>query len=530
MTINRLIATLRDGCRRFAGARDGNTVITFVFAFIPLMALTGAAVDYSRANQLQTAMQAAADTTALMVAQNAASSTATAVQTTTNNYYRALFSNAAAQNLQVVGTYSSTNGSTVVVTATASYKTAFMGLVGFVNLPLAANSTASFGNSRLRVALVLDNTGSMSQSGKITALKTATNNLLNQLKAAVVNNGDVYVSIIPFVKDVDLGSTNYSASWIYWDDAAHQDNTSWDAQNGSCSAWGYWDRQSCLAPGSCSISGYYSQSSCQAATTGSCNNSSYTTQTQCQAGGYCSNPYYHTQYGCTSAHATWTTPAIWTVSNGVWTSSNTWTPNNHNTWNGCVMDRGDPGGPNTNNYDTNVTAPTTSDTASLFPAEQYSYCPQAAMGLSYNWTAMTNEVNNMTPNGSTNQNIGLELGWMSLTGGGPFTMPAEDPNYTYQHVIILLTDGLNTQDRWYGDGMNTSTQVDARQAITCTNAKAAGVVLYMIQVNTDGSPTSTLLQNCASDPGKFFLLTSSSQIVTTFAQIGTNLSKLRIAK
>jgi len=110
--------------------------------------------------------------------------------------------------------------------------------------------------------------------------------------------------------------------------------------------------------------------------------------------------------------------------------------------------------------------------------------------------------------------------------GGPFTAPAEDANYVYQHVIILLTDGLNTQDRWYSN----QSSIDARQSLTCTNAKAAGITLYMIQVNTDGSPTSTLLQNCATDSSKFFLLTSSSQIVTTFAQIGTNLSKLRIAK
>lgn len=46
---------------------------------------------------------------------------------------------------------------------------------------------------------------------------------------------------------------------------------------------------------------------------------------------------------------------------------------------------------------------------------------------------------------------------------------------------------------------------------------------------TDGDPTSTFLQNCASDSSKFFLLTSSSQIVTTFQAIGTNLTQLRIA-
>ena len=57
-----------------------------------------------------------------------------------------------------------------------------------------------------------------------------------------------------------------------------------------------------------------------------------------------------------------------------------------------------------------------------------------------------------------------------------------------------------------------------------------------MQVNTGGDPTSLLLKNCAGSPGKypdadkFFLLTSANAIVTTFAQIGTELSNLRVAK
>ena len=185
-------------------------------------------------------------------------------------------------------------------------------------------------------------------------------------------------------------------------------------------------------------------------------------------------------------------------------------------------------GPSSNNYDTNVTAPTTTITASLFPAEQYSSCPAAAvMPLSYSWTSMTNLVNSMVANGNTNQAIGLQLGWQSLVGGGPFPAPpAMDPNYKYSQVIILLTDGLNTQDRWY----TSQTSIDNRQAMTCANIKAAGITLYTVQVNTDGDPTSTLLQNCASGSDKFFLLTSASQMVSTFQQIGTNLSNLRIAQ
>lgn len=66
--------------------------------------------------------------------------------------------------------------------------------------------------------------------------------------------------------------------------------------------------------------------------------------------------------------------------------------------------------------------------------------------------------------------------------------------------------------------------------MTCDNIKAAKITLYTIQVNTGGDPTSTLLQNCASSSDKSFLLTSASGIATVFNQIGTNLTKLRVAK
>ena len=185
--------------------------------------------------------------------------------------------------------------------------------------------------------------------------------------------------------------------------------------------------------------------------------------------------------------------------------------------------------------------PATAPDSSKYPAEQYSLCPaQKVIPLTYDWSALNTAVNGMSPNGSTNQPIGVALGWLSLVGGGPFpAAPAMDTaHYTYNQYIILLSDGLNTQDRWYGDGMNTSTQVDYRMYYkpsgtatgTCQNAKAAGIKIYAVQVNTGGDPLSTLMQNCASDPSMFFMLTSSSQIVTTFQQIGTALANLHLSR
>ena len=444
---------------RFWRNQQGSIAPLLGIALIPLMAAVGAAVDYSQANAARANLQNALDSTALMLSKNAALQTNGALQTEATNTFNALFTATIAKNPTVTASYSTTNGSHIVLTGSATVNTSFMSIIGVESINITASSTSTWGNNRLRVALVLDNTGSMAQSGKITALKTATGNLLSQLQTAVVTPGDVYVSIVPFVDAVNLGSANSSATWIDW--------TDWNAINGKCSS------------------------------------TKYVTQSTCVA------------------------------------AKKTWTPASHSTWNGCVTDRGlpittGPDIPSAGNYDENVDPPVAGNLATLYPAFQAPSCPQAAIGLNYDWSAMTTEVSKMQPGGSTDQPIGLVWGWQTLVGGGPFTAPSMDPNYQYQQVIILLSDGLNTQDRWYGNGYSTSTQVDSRMDDlngngTCANIKAAGITIYTIQVNTDGSPTSTLLQNCASDPSKFFLLTSADEIVTTFGQIGTALSNLRLA-
>jgi hypothetical protein len=227
------------------------------------------------------------------------------------------------------------------------------------------------------------------------------------------------------------------------------------------------------------------------------------------------------------------TPALVLDSSGVPYASTA-----HSTWNGCVVDRGDRSAPNSGNYDTKVDAPTSSTPATLLAAEQYASCPQAILPLgsplvSGDWTKMTTLVGDMVAAGNTNQAIGLMHGWMSMMGGGPYpTPPVKDTNYIYNDVIILLTDGLNTQDRWY----TSQTSIDAREQLTCDNINAAKITLYTVQVNTGGDPTSTLLQKCAGSPGKypdsgkFFTVTSSNGIGTVFDQIGKQLSQLRIAK
>jgi len=444
---------------RFLHDHRGAVAPMFALAIIPVLGLTGAAIDYSRASSIRVSMQAALDATSLAMAKLAPTLTQTQLQTKTTAYFQAMFNRPEAKNVTITPTYSTTAGSQLTVSASGTMDTTFMNVMGYSSLNIGSSSTVKWGNTRLRVALALDNTGSMADDGKIGALKTATTDLLTQLKAAATNNGDVYVSLIPFANDVNVGATNYTANWIDWSD--------WEDDNGH-------------------------DTNTQTCTTTKSGRSGKTVK-KC-------------------------------------TNTTTWVPDNHNTWNGCITDRDQ-------DYDTLATAPNPADVnlpdtsaSTLFPADQSDYCPLQMMGLSYNWSSMNTLVGQMYPKGSTNQTIGLVWAWQSLVGGGPLTAPAMDPNYQYQQVIILISDGLNTQDRWYGNGSSVSTQVDARMAKACTNVKASGITLYTIQVNTGGDATSTVLQNCASDTKKFFSVTASNQIGTVFNQIGTNLSQLRISK
>ncbi|MBU6463051.1 MAG: pilus assembly protein [Bradyrhizobium sp.] len=448
---------------RFRRDQRGNFAMIFAIVLVPLLTFLGAAIDYGRATRARATMQSVLDSVSLMVAKDLSSGLITTSQVTAKaqSYFNALYTDSEAQGVNISATYTQASGSTaatVLVTGSASISTDFMQLAGFNTMPFQAASTSTWGSSLLRVALVLDNTGSMAQYGKMAALQPAAKNLVTQLSALAQNQGDVYISVVPFEVNVNVGSfngvSNTNASWLRWDQ--------WDPSNTDSKGRSY-----------CSQSIY-----------------SWFARAECSGHGY--------HWGDTSPST------------------------NKSLWKGCVSDRDQ-------NYDVSATVPTSLTTN--FPANQESYCPAAAvLPLTYDWTTVNNTINAMSPNGGTNQTIGLLWGWLSLLQQSPLNAPSENPNNQYQHIIILFTDGLNTADRWYGDGSNTSTQVDSRMTTLCSAIKATGVTIYTVQIDTDGSGPSAVLPACASGPGNFFMLTNANQINSAFAAIGTSIAELRVAK
>src|SRR5436309_7692012 len=113
MSITSLFDRFRKLVRELRTANGANVTVTFALATVPMVGFVGAAVDYSHANAVKAAMQAASDSTALMLSKDAASLTASQLQTKANDYFKALFTRTDATSLMISATYNSTTGSQV---------------------------------------------------------------------------------------------------------------------------------------------------------------------------------------------------------------------------------------------------------------------------------------------------------------------------------------------------------------------------------------------------------------------------------
>lgn len=228
---------------RLARDERGNIAVIFAITLVPILSFVGAAIDYSRATRARTAMQSALDSAALMVAKDLSNGKITSdqVPTTGAAYFAALYTQTDSQNVKASATYTANSGgkgSTVAMAASGEIKSQFMQIAGFPTLGFNVGSTSTWGNNLLRIALVLDNTGSMGGT-KISNLKTASKNLVDKLGALAKSPGDVMFSVIPFASAVNVGTDKASATWLRWDlwDPKSEDSYGNSYCNNGWSSW-----------------------------------------------------------------------------------------------------------------------------------------------------------------------------------------------------------------------------------------------------------------------------------------------------
>lgn len=311
----------------------------------------------------------------------------------------------------------------------ATLGTSLSSVLGIGELTVQTETEAEVGIGNLRLALVLDNTGSMSKNGKIDALIDASHDLISALKAAAGNSGTIKVAIVPFDTHVNVGIENAGQPWL--DMGIYAANT-------IAYAKGSPDEKS----------------------------------------------------GGTKAKKT--------------------RNDNNKPWDGCIVDRDEP-------FDlTNVAV---SSLATQYPADDCTI--SRITPLTDDWDLLDAQIDTMQAKESTNIPIGLAWGWNMLTPGAPLSAAVAGDKT--ERVIVLLTDGENTENRWTSD----DAQIDAKMETICENIKADGIKIYTIRV-IDGN--AQLLTDCASDPSMFYDVSQTSQLSAAFEKLAVAMADNHLVK
>ncbi|MBO0662313.1 pilus assembly protein TadG-related protein [Jiella sp. MQZ9-1] len=479
--------------RRLVCDRSGNFGVFTALAAVPLILAVGGVVDYSNALRQKENVQSAADAAVLAAAKYSGSN-----ETERLSQANGLFTANLDKDVDVTSTKLINSNGTWIYDANFTMPTAFLGLMQIHSLDMAVEATAKHADIPLDIALVLDSTGSMAQSGKMTQLKAAVKLFLSNFDEAS-DDASVQVSMVPFDTDVRVDNVNMdmlSASQVQCSKMSSPDTKfcSPDAAGFKVGTSGTY------------YEGYSYRDRAYLA---------YIYTTQQGSDGVIS--VARTTYRCAYPYS-WcsnSTAIVYQQS-----AASTRVSGN---FSGCVIDRSQP-------YDTRADAPDVSNPDTLYVRDvscTQSQSLQPIVPLTSDLSSLSNQVDKLTPSGNTNITIGLQWGMETLTPTAPMTGGNTDTRT--KRIMILLTDGENTADRWYNQ--SESDKIDARTKLACTNAKSManpdGSVLELYTIRLiEGD--ETLLKSCATDDSHYYSVQSASELTSVFQNIAERVKRIRI--
>lgn len=479
-------------------------------------------------------LQDAVDAAALAVAHLPSNSSAATIKATAQAWLNA---NLHDSSLSSVSLTVASGAQQVDLTATSSVATslgAIGSFVGMSSLPVTAHSTVKWGMSHIELALVLDNTGSMSQDNKLTSLQSAASTLVDTLSSSATASGDpnaLKIGVVPFSMTVNIGSTYQTATWMsgampttYGADVFSTTGvnrfllfTAMGVSWGGCvesrpMPYDVQDTPPSLTNPATLFVPFFAPDEPD-------NNkiqySTYSGNTT-----YSGGKYYYQFYNNYRSDST--TSSSFSVRQGN-SAKYAGSPasGTHGYW-------GTPIGPNAG-----------CQTASL-------------LRLTTNMTSVKSKLNQMIAAGDTEIPLGLMWGWHLLSPNAPFADGAAYGTANTLKIAVLVTDGQNTYGTglngnnnsvytalgyvWQnristdtGDFSNPAAALDDRLKKVCSNMKAAGIIIYTVPVEVTDTNIKSLLQNCASSSDKYIDVSSSSQLQSAFTNIAGSISALRIA-
>lgn len=549
--------------------RRGSIAITTALLIAGLVGFAGLAIDSTRIWLVRERLQTALDASALVAARQMSSSGLTAAITTTaTEAFWMQFSQGGGNHSFMGATVgspgftSNTSTSSVVASATATVPVTMLGIFTNQITLLSDSSTVQREGTGLEVALVLDTTPSMNDSSGIgsetnlQAAESAIGTLLGILYGSSDTQQNLWVSLVPFSRTINIGSSNTSLlntsginNWnaSYWSGCVEA------LRNGS-------DTLDAAPTGTDAFTPFWWPSTYQqvgSVGTGRCSNSNYNTAN--------SNAYAATTSGDKST--------AWCHGDNDWVN----TPGN-----------GPSGIANNAMYSYLVGYGLTGSKAigpSILCAAS-SIQPLTASKSTLQ--TVLNNVQAPARSSGTTTVVGLQGAWYTLSPN--FQGVWADPNTAYANtptlplayntqnmkkVIIMLTDGADNWQEAYPNATSNScgtssnsvcssasgtellynaygraatynaafpsapispvgttaadTALNARFTAVCNAIKATGTVVYIIGFGVASSDEARL-QACASSSSDYFSSPTASTLDNAFSQIGNQLASLRIVQ
>ena len=561
--------------RRLAGATGANVAVIFALSTLPLLAFAGAAVDYGVATRLQVKLQAATDATALGLCQTPQSTTTQALQGQAAIVVPGYMGAGSGVIIDPLGVTSSPRKITLVTHINS--KTFFPAFTHVSSPQVTASSQCATPLPKtFEIALVLDNTGSMSESSgsqsKLQAVQQAADNFVDYVKGNGAFSPDSRISVVPFAATVAVDpSATATASWV---DTAGRSKYHWtNVDKGSATAAGFTSRLAIFAALKKAYTGW---------DWGGCFESlPYPLNVQDGAPNPGNGqPAWDTLYvplfapdepgGGSSGYAAWN-PA-----------SNQSSAYTNYSFNSYIDDsNGKDSCPASSNSFASAESqackyvsaknarPTTYNNYMGLPNGPNFQCVSKPLQrLTTDATALKTLINSMTAAGSTNIHEGVEWGWRTLSPISVFADGAAYAATTTSKVMVVMTDGANSwpdnpynnfnQTMYFSNGylvnadnstpaahlpsanqnVTSSTQqrnaIDALTLEACNNAKATGISVYTVGFSVPSDPIDNqgiqLLQNCASNSKQAFVANDSDGLITAFNQIAASIGALRISQ
>lgn len=504
--------------RRFSGSRAGNVAMMFGLAAIPFFAAGGLAVDYGRALQAKSKLSNALDATALAIG-GQLNLTDAQIQAAAQAFFNANYPSS--EIAQPGALQISSSNTTVTIHVDAIVPTVMMNVVGIDYVPVHAEVEVMREMKGLEVALVLDTTGSMADSGKIQALKQAGHDLMDILCGSSCST-KLKVGVVPFAAAVRLDPTAaVNGGWI------DTTGTARDAKAHFSTRFAYQIYAPLTGSPNTSYQMTRKWTGCVEARTNKKTGSGIT-------------PY---DYEVTDTAPTAGTP------------DSRWVP---------FFAPDEPNGSNAgsgwnNSYVNDISTSTNWQTRLKYSAKYANVnnvnvedqCGmQPILDLTSTKATVLATIDALSPSGNTHVPIGLGWGWRLLSPTAPYTQGVAYSDTQTNKAVILMTDGANTiptssslagsDYTAYGylyesrlGSTNATTAVNnmnTQLATLCTNVKATGIRVYTILLMENDTTIYNLLRSCATNTSMFFDTPSASQLQAVFRAIGADLSNLRISK